>query len=532
MDLPRPARTTTVQTALASSDTGGLRGAIWPPTLAAITVFGLFAWQGNAGFNLGDEGYLWYGAKQVMQGAAPLRDFMSYEPGRYYWSATLMGLWGDDGIMSLRYAVAIFQAAALLVALALIAGTERRRSVLFLVPCALTVAIWMLPRHKLFDISISILLVAALAFLLQKPTLRRCFLTGLCVGLSADFGRNHGLYGAIASVGILLWLRLRHNGEPGLFKSGAYWIAGACAGFAPVLLMALLIPGFAGAFWDSIWFLFEVKATNIPLPVPWPWLVDFNSMPLDQAIRAVMIGVGFVGIVAFGILALAWVTWQRLNRRQVAPVLVATAFLALPYAHFAYSRADMNHLAQGIFPTLIGCLALLAVQPDRLKWPLLLTLSAATLWVTHAFHPGWQCRGASACVPVSISGDQLRVDPSTADNIAFLRRLAERYMGQEQTFFAAPFWPGAYALLDRRAPVWEIYPLFPRGPGFEQAEIRRIEAANPAFAVIVDAPLDGREELRFRNTHPVTWRYIETHFVRTDDSPSPAYLTYRSKAAN
>src|SRR5262245_55142363 len=175
MNLPRPA----LQTAPISRAAGDLRGAIWVVALAAIAVSGQFAWQGNAGFNLADEGFLWYGVKQVMQGAVPLRDFMSYEPGRYYWSAALMGLWGDDGIMSLRYAVAIFQAAGLLVALALIAGSEQRRSILFPLLCALTLAMWMLPRHKLFDISISILLVAALAFLVQKPTLRRCFLAGL-----------------------------------------------------------------------------------------------------------------------------------------------------------------------------------------------------------------------------------------------------------------------------------------------------------------------------------------------------------------
>ena len=135
-----------MQPAATSSDAVGLRGVIWHFALAATTVFGLFAWQGNAGFDLGDEGYLWYGAKQVMQGAVPMRDFMSYDPGRYYWSAAFMGLWGDDGIMSLRYAVAIFQAAALLVAIELIARTERRSSVLFVLLAVLALASWMLPR--------------------------------------------------------------------------------------------------------------------------------------------------------------------------------------------------------------------------------------------------------------------------------------------------------------------------------------------------------------------------------------------------
>lgn len=499
--------------------------------LTIFMVFALFIWQGNEGFNLWDEGFLWYGVQRVMLGDVPIRDFMAYDPGRYYWSAALMSLWGGNGIMALRGSVAIFQTMGLFVGVLLIARAVKKQNFLYLLLSAITLSIWMFPRHKLFDISLSILSIGVLTFLVQTPTSRRYFFVGVCVGLTAIFGRNHGMYAVAGSIGVMLWLSIKQIEGPELFKGFSLWAGGVVVGFTPLLLMALLVPGFFTAFLDSIRFLFEVKATNLPLPVPWPWLVDFNSLPLGDAIRRMLIGVFFIATIVFGALSILWVLWQRFQNKKVPSSLVAASFLALPYSHYAYSRADVGHLAQGIFPLIVGCLVLLATLPAKIKWPLALIFCTASLWVSLASHPGWQCHISKQCVNIEVSGSNLQVDPATESDIRLLRSLADQYAQDGQNFIATPFWPGAYALLERKSPMWEIYALSPRPQAFEQAEIERMKTEKPGFALILDIPLDGREDLRFRNTHPLINQYILDNFDQLPNSSNPTYQLFKANGS-
>jgi hypothetical protein len=224
--------------------------------------------------------------------------------------------------------------------------------------------------------------------------------------------------------------------------------------------------------------------------------------------------------------------WQRAKGKSIPPALVAAAFLALPYAHFAFSRAEVGHLAQGIFPLLIGSLVILSQVQGKVKWPLTIVLCAASVWLTSLYQPGWLCSTSKQCVTVEISGSELKIAPGTASDIALLRHLAAEYAPNGQTFIAAPLWPGAYALLQRKAPMWEIYALFPRSEAFEKAEIERIKASNPGFALIFDLPLDGRDDLRFKNTHPLINQYIQDHYNLLPKSDTSPYHIYAARGTN
>ena len=160
----------------------------------------LFFWQAYQGFSFWDEGFLWYGAQRVMLGEVPMRDFMAYDIGRYYWSAAFMSLLGDNGIVVLRMASTFFETIALCVGLIMLMRSSAKQSPLFWLLTAVTLVAWMAPQWRLYDISLAIMLVGTLAFLIEQPTRHRYFLAGLILGLVAVFGRNHGLYGLAGSV--------------------------------------------------------------------------------------------------------------------------------------------------------------------------------------------------------------------------------------------------------------------------------------------------------------------------------------------
>lgn len=494
--------------------------------IACFFVSVSFFLQGNIGYSLSDEGYIWYGVQRVLQGEVPVRDFMAYDPGRYYVAALLMAVMGDPGILSLRVVLALVQVVGLITALLLISRSMRGKNTVYLLVAAMTFMTWMITRHKSFDITVSILLVGVFAHLISYPTARRYFLSGIAVGLAAVFGRNHGVYSASAALAIIILLSIKREDGPNFLRAAGLWALGVVVGFAPILFMAIILPGFALAFWKSILFLFELKATNLSLPVPWPWQVDFAQRGFIDGVRWVINGVFFVAMLFVGIASIVWVAWSRWQRKEIDPVFFASSFLILPYAHYAFSRADVPHLAQNISPLLIACFSFFASRSTKTKWVSALSLLLCSIWAVFVFHPGWQAYSSKKWMPLTLWGDQLLVDPGTFKTVEMLRALEAKYAPAGREIIVVPLWPGAYATLKRKAPIWEICPLFPRVASFEVTEIERIKAANIGLVVVLDVPLDGDEALRFKNTHPLTNAYIQSHFKRIDATDNPAIQVY------
>ncbi len=303
------------------------------------------------GVLLADEGFLWYGVQRTLLGDVPIRDFMAYDLGRYYLSAAVMGLMGDNGIMALRLATSIFAGLGLFLALVVIARSRPEDDILVMLPVAGILVLWIFTPYKTFDITTSIALVAVLAHLIERPSRRRCFVSGLVLGLAAVFGRNHGLYGLIGGFGVIVFLAVFNHGRLRLLSALGWWAAGIMVGYMPMLLALAFVPGLAGAFWEDVRFIFERQSTNLPLPVPWPWRPPIG-------LRSLMIGALYIALPLSGLAGVIYVIYARFKDRAIPPAAAAAAFLILPYMHHAFARADVEHLAQAIFPFLIGVLAI------------------------------------------------------------------------------------------------------------------------------------------------------------------------------
>lgn len=491
-----------------------------------ILVLAMFLWERKLGLSLSDEGYLWYGVQRVLVGDVPLRDFMAYEPGRYYWSAPWMVLRGNQGIVGVRMAIAAFEFLGLWVALHVMSRAlpeNRVRDQLLLVIGALTLLAWMVPRHKLFDISLCLFLIASLAWMVERPSRGRYVVVGVVVGLVTCFGRNHGLYGGVAGCGAIFWLSIRRGTGLGFIRGMWAYAQGLAVGLLPMLIMIALVPGFARAVADSVILLLAQGSTNLPLPVPWPWTFSLASMRGQAGLSGFLAGWYFLGLLSFGLISVAWCFRQRLAGRSVPAEIVACAMLSLPYAHFAFSRADISHLAQGIFPLLLGVCILTYRMQVAWKWIVTMGLLVTSVVATLSLHPGWVLRRATQPVKIYSYGDVLKVDTTTAAQIAQLRELAEAYVSDGGTFVTVPFSPGAYALLGRRSPMWELYPLFPRSVEFQEQEIARLQAASPQFILVQDDALDGRD-LKFSRTHAVEFDYFARDFERSPRLGGSWYL--------
>ncbi len=484
---------------------------------AAIAVgiaLAMFLLQGHVGINLQDEAFLWYGAIRTHAGELPLRDFRSYDPGRYFWCASGMTMLGD-GLVAVRAANWAF--AALGLCAGLLIASRSHRSIPWLVTCGLVLVPWIHPPWKLYESSVAMLVAFIAVRLMESPSSARRFAAGAVVGLAAFFGRNMGVYAGLAML-VLVSVQVWKQRQPVLRSLGDLAL-GTLVGYAPMIGLVLLADGFREAFVESIAFYTRQSALNAERAFPFPWRIDFSRRDAWSAAVAFVIGSLFLALpIAYAAGFLRGMSARASTFARWSTVF-ALSCVGGVWFHHASVRSDTPHLAQSIHPFLLLVLSLPAALPERVRLrgriaALLFLTGVTVLGIGNAL-PVVRRALATDVVPYErlvLRGDELVLAPNDARLVRSLMAGITTNVLPEEALWVSAHFLGLYPILDRRAPTWDIYPAW-QADDVEQERMLR-ELRDVRWAVLDTRPIGGDARMRLENSHPRVWRWVMESFER------------------
>jgi hypothetical protein len=525
--MPTPLQRENVSQAAIQKPQTQLRSRTWlniceAVLLGAAVSLTVFALQWRYGFLWSDEGWLWYISQRTALGQVPLRDVFSYDPGRYYWSALIFKLTGSSGLYQQILADYLFAIIGLAAAYFVMVRAGLARSWRIAILLLLGVMIGF-PRHKIYEQTWSLICVGAIAFVFEAPQrLKRWFVFGVATGLAGFFGRNSGIFFGLAAIIAFVLLSLRRE-RPSVGRNTGAFCSGILIGYSPMFIMLFAIPGFAPAFFHSL-LLTPKWAWSLKIPFPWHvHLKGLHGMDLVQA-RAVS---WLCLAVPFTYAASLWRAVRRNSQLHFVEWLAAAASAAgVGFLVHAFYTADFFHIAEGVVPFVIAAGALSAHlwRSGNYRWSLAVFCGMAFLVIASwlPMEPLVQNLRTKTQIPesvrqISIHGKTFEVPAEQAEVMNTVATAFHDCGLHDGEFLAAPYYPGLYAFLNTRAPLWDTYFLWPRSEEAQQEDIDALQRnrtalilLNPQFA------LNGRESLELIQTNPKLVGYIETHYQRSD----------------
>jgi len=481
--------------------------------LIGTTVAALCLWNlhGRFGFNLADEGFFWYGAKQTARGEIPGLDFMAYEPGRYYWAAAVFKALGNDSNHAARIASVVFGSVTYGIVASRLVGLRKdfgaAKALYFTAFLASTLSIWSFPYYRITDNA-----APCLTFLLsyrqyEDRKLRTSLITGFWIGNIMFFGRNHALY-AVLSLGITItFLLLQEKDIIRAAKRILFGTAGLMVGLTPFMVLSLLRPEYPRAIINQWLSILQIGRTNLALPWPLPWRTIDGTMPLTEADGHLFIGLIFMSLFAVAIAGTVLVEIAASKGKWVQPELAAMTATTAGYLHYGIERADMEHIGPAFMPVLLGVILWGMRQKIRLMTIAMFAILIPTTRVAA------RQQSAYHCIRKTIQCEILRIDKRTkimtSQETARFTRSALRAV-QGKRFLAVPAFPSLYAITSSRSPIWDIYAAWPRQRKDQLKTIKNIKK-HQIETVILSKDQFGIST-SFAITNPVLFEYLRERY--------------------
>ena len=500
----------------------------------------------DVSIDFSDEGFLWYGAQHVLTGQVPLRDFQSYDPGRYYWCAAVLSVLGK-GLMPLRLAMSLFQFVALCFGLL----TLRRvsRSALFLLGAGFLAIFWMLIPFRYFDASMAMIALFFATRLVEKQSFRRHLAAGVFIGLATFFGINHGLYLFAGFFVLILYLDFK-----GIVafaaKKRLFFFLGLALGLFPFWWMFLTIPGFWASKWESMAMIgssFYGGKMNVSYPISWPWVLHWDKLtgPLPNFSAKILeytnyfsIGLLYIFLVAYYLVCVpALIGLKNIQERSRA-LFVASIFVGLFYLRHIFARGDVCYLGEGIFPVWAGLLASRAFLRSRslkITHSILVVFFVVNSFISAALLNNIIFKymvPKGGMIWYRVGKDRLWLTHPDAEYCENVKKLVSKYVKPEEPILLAPLLTTFYCLLNKESPVHELYFCIAPTPAMEERSVQDLENKKVRWAIVANLIVDGHKEHGLSNSHPILWKYLMKNFeFVTNEGLRPSYFLMRRKSS-
>ena len=499
----------------------------------------------DVSIDFADEGFLWYGAQHVVAGQVPIRDFQSYEPGRYYWCAAVLFFLGK-GLMPLRLAMSLFQFVGLCFGLL----TLRRvtKSSLFLLGVGCLAIFWMLIPCRYFDASMTMIALFFATRLVEKPSFRRHLAAGVFTGLASFFGINHGLYLLAGFFVLSLYLDFK-----GLVtfaaKKRLFFLLGLTFGLFPFWFMFLTVPSFWASYWERIVILsssFYRGQANVSYPISWPWTIDWDKLtaPLPSFSGKMLeytnyfsIGLFYIVLIIYYLVSVPALIKLKNIQERSRTLFVASVFIGFFYLRHIFARGDVCYLGEGIFPVWAGLLASRAfLHSPRLKriHSILVIFFVCSSFLAAALLNNITFKymvPKGGMTWYRVGKDRLWLTRPDAEYCENVKRLVSKYVKPEEPILLAPLLTTFYCLLQRESPVYELYFHIAPLRSMEERTVRRLEEKKVRWAIVGNILVDGHPEQALAHSHPLLWKYLMDHFeFVTKEGLRPGYFLMRRKS--
>src|SRR5262249_7266159 len=150
---------------------------------------------------------------------------------------------------------------------------------------------------------------------------------------------------------------------------------GAIVGYSPMLLLAVLAPGFVAGFAANLGYMARTTlwagTVSLLLPALWLWTVlpKLGGRSPADAAALLTLGTLFTLLPLLLVLSgcLAWRARGAATPQQA--VLAAAAAVGLPYLSHTFSRADLQHLTPTAMALVVAVTALVASLPAATRRP-------------------------------------------------------------------------------------------------------------------------------------------------------------------